>query len=163
MTARSRGAGGGRGVVRIAGEIVIERPIDEVFDFVADERNEPDYNPRMLRAEKISPGPVGLGTRFQAETATMRRAAGMTIEITGYERPSRLTSSTHLAAMDIHGTLAFEPVARGTRMRWRWELEPHGALALMSPVIARLGRRQERAIWASLKRVLEARGGPPLT
>jgi hypothetical protein len=28
-------------VVRIEGEIVIDRPVDEVFDFVADARNEP--------------------------------------------------------------------------------------------------------------------------
>jgi hypothetical protein len=28
-------------VIRIEGEIVIDRPVDEVFDFVADARNEP--------------------------------------------------------------------------------------------------------------------------
>lgn len=39
-------------MVRIEGEIVINRPVDEVFDFVADERNEPRYNPRLLRAER---------------------------------------------------------------------------------------------------------------
>ena len=32
---------------RINGEIIIERPADAVFDFCADERNEPRYNPRM--------------------------------------------------------------------------------------------------------------------
>jgi hypothetical protein len=29
---------------RIAGDIVIRRPVEEVFDVVADERNEPRYN-----------------------------------------------------------------------------------------------------------------------
>jgi hypothetical protein len=29
----------------INGEIIIHRPVEEVFDFVADERNEPRYNP----------------------------------------------------------------------------------------------------------------------
>ena len=33
---------------------MIARPVEEVFDFVADERNEPRYNPRMLRAEKLT-------------------------------------------------------------------------------------------------------------
>jgi hypothetical protein len=149
-------------MTRIAGEIVIHRPVDEVFDFVADERNEPRYNPRMRWAEKISPGPVGLGTRFRAETAAMGRRAEMTIEITAYDRPRRLASSTHLSTMDIHGTLDFAPFPWGTRMRWSWELEPRGVLALMSPLIAHLGRRQEVAIWASLKRILEERGTPPL-
>jgi len=45
----------------IAGELVINRPVDEVFDFVADEQNEPRYNPRIRRAEKLSPGPIGRG------------------------------------------------------------------------------------------------------
>jgi hypothetical protein len=61
--------------MNIAGEIVINRPIDVVFDFVADERNEPRYNPRLRRVEQTTPGPIGRGTRFRAETtATMGRS-----------------------------------------------------------------------------------------
>jgi hypothetical protein len=33
-------------MARIEGELVIERPVEEVFDFVPGERNEPRYNPR---------------------------------------------------------------------------------------------------------------------
>jgi hypothetical protein len=36
-------------MARVSGEIRIERPVEEVFDFVADQRNEPIYNPRMLQ------------------------------------------------------------------------------------------------------------------
>ena len=46
-------------MARIEGEIAINRPVDEVFDFVADERYEPRYNPRMARVEKLSPGQIG--------------------------------------------------------------------------------------------------------
>jgi len=88
-------------MTRIEGEIVINRPVDEVFDFVADARNEPLYNPRMLRAEKLTPGPIGLGTRFRDEIKSMGRPAEITIEIIGYERPWRLTDSIHLSTMDI--------------------------------------------------------------
>jgi uncharacterized membrane protein len=139
--------------------IVIKRPVDEVFDFVADERNEPQYNPRMSRAEKVSAGPIGLGTRFRAETTTVRRRAEMTIEITAYDRPRLLASSTHLSSMDIQGTLAFDPVPGGTRVRWLWNLEPRGLLEVMRPLIAGMGQRQERTIWANLKRFLEMREG----
>ncbi|HET7519153.1 MAG TPA: hypothetical protein VFN05_15980 [Actinomycetes bacterium] len=60
-------------MARIEGELVIHRPVHEVFDFVADERNEPRYNPRICRAEKLSPGPIGRGTRFRAEALTLGR------------------------------------------------------------------------------------------
>lgn len=33
------------------GEIVIKRPVEEVFDYVADERHEPTFNSRMHRAD----------------------------------------------------------------------------------------------------------------
>src|SRR5205823_13108437 len=53
-------------------EIVINRPVEEVFDFLADGRNEPQYNPHMLRAEQTSTGPVGPGTLFRTEVTTGR-------------------------------------------------------------------------------------------
>lgn len=137
------------------GEIVIYRPVEEVFDFVADERNEPRYNPRMLRAEKVSSGPTGVGTRFRAAIASRRRTTEMTIEITTYERPRRLGTWTRLSWMDIGYMLTFEPVPAGTLMRWSWALELHGAMKLLRPMITLMGRRQERAIWTSLKHYLE--------
>jgi deazaflavin-dependent oxidoreductase (nitroreductase family) len=151
-----------RRVARVEGEIVIGRPVEEVYDFVADERNEPRYNPRMVRAEKVTPGPIGVGTRFAAQMKG-RRPIDMTIEFTDFERPRRLASHTRLAAMDIRGALTFDPVAHGTRMRWAWELQPRGVLRLLGPIVARVGARQERVVWAGLKRLLEAPGAanPP--
>ena len=143
----------------IEGEIVINRPVDEVFDVVSDERNEPRYNPRLLWVEKVSSGPIGRGTRFRAVTKTMGRPVEMTIEFTEYERPRRLGSSTHLPTMEILGTLTFDPVPEGTRMRWSWELQPQGVLRLLTPLITLMGRRQEEAVWAGLKRFLETQEG----
>ena len=143
---------------RVEGEIVIHRPVEEVFDFVADERNEPRYNPRMLHVEQTSARPVGLGARFSAEMRSTVRTVRMTIENTGYERPRRLAVRTHLSNTDIEGNLRFEPLADGTRMRWRWDLEPRRVLRLMTPLTIRMGQRQEQAIWSSLKRALEAHG-----
>jgi uncharacterized protein YndB with AHSA1/START domain len=143
-------------MAHIEGEIIINRPIEDVFDFVADERNEPRYNPRMLHAEQSSAGPIGVGTRFCAESKAMGRTVEMTIEFTAYERPRRLASSTHLSTMDIQGLLTFDAVPQGTRMQWSWDLEHRGMLKLVVPLVAVMGRRQERAIWSSLKRYLEA-------
>jgi uncharacterized protein YndB with AHSA1/START domain len=147
-------------MVHIEGEIVIDRPVDEVFDFVADERNEPRYNEQMRRAEKISEGPIGLGTQYRAEVVSGGRAVAMVVEFTGYERPRRLASTTHMAAMDIRYTLTFEPVSEGTRMRWVGDVEPKGVLRLIAPLVAGMGRRQDLRIWTGLKRLLEGQEAP---
>ena len=78
----------------IEGEIMIGQPVDVAFDYVADQSNEPQYNPRMVRAEKISPGPVGTGTQFRSAVASIGRTAEMLIEGTGYDRPTLFASTT---------------------------------------------------------------------
>ncbi|HEX6798777.1 MAG TPA: SRPBCC family protein, partial [Ktedonobacterales bacterium] len=154
-TAR-HGAKGAYEVSHVEGEIIINRPVEEVFDFVADERNEPRYNPRMRYAEQTSAGPIGVGTTFRAESTSQGRPVVMTITFTEYERPRRLTSATYLSTLDIQGTLTFDPAPEGTRMRWSWDLKPRGVFKLMTPLVARMGRQQEQTIWTSLKRYLEA-------
>jgi uncharacterized protein YndB with AHSA1/START domain len=142
-------------MVRIDGDIVIGRPVDVVFDYVADQRNEPRYNPHMVRAEKITAGPVGLGTRFRSAVASMGRTAEMLIEYTGYDRPRRLASTITMQQADFSYTLTFEPAGTGTRMRWSGQVRPKGAVRLLKPLILWMGRRQERRIWTSLKHRME--------
>jgi uncharacterized protein YndB with AHSA1/START domain len=148
---------------KIEGEIVIGRPMEEVFDFVADQSNEPQYNPQMVRAEKITPGPVGTGTTFRSAVASMGRTAEMLIEYTGYDRPRRLASTTTMQQADISYTLTFEPAGTGTRMRWSGQVQPKRAFRLLGPLITWIGRRQERRIWTSLKRYLENTAARPDT
>ena len=105
---------------------------------------------------RASGGPIGRGTRFRAATKTIGRPVEMTIEFTEYERPRRLRSSTLMPTMGIEGTLTFDPVTEGTRTRWSWTLQPRGVVRLLSPLVARMGERQEETIWAGLKRFMEA-------
>ena len=101
-------------MARIVGEIIIGGPAEEEFDFEADQRNEPRYNPRMARAAEVSDGPVGKGTVFRSAARFMGRTAEMRSELTGYDRPGRLalrTTTTEQA--DIDGTLTFDPVPAG--------------------------------------------------
>jgi uncharacterized protein YndB with AHSA1/START domain len=143
-------------MARIEGEIDIGRPVEAVFDYVADQSNEPQYNSHMVRAEKVTMGRVGVGTQFRSAVASMGRTAEMLIECTGYDRPRRLASTTSMQQAEISYTLTFEPVGPGTRMRWSGQVRPKGAYRLLGPLITWLGRRQERRTWGSLKHRLEA-------
>jgi uncharacterized protein YndB with AHSA1/START domain len=142
-------------MVKIQGSTVIARPVEDVFDFVADERNEPKYNPRMVRADKVTAGPIATGTRWSATVESRGRPLDLEVELTDYSRPTRLGSTTRMSAGEIRGAVTFEPDAAGTRMSWSWEVRPKGVFRLMGPLIARIGRRQEAEIWAGLKRYLE--------
>jgi len=142
-------------MARIEGEITISRPVDVVFDYVADQTNEPHYNHSMVRAEKASAGPIGKGTKFRSAVRSAGRTAEMLIEFTDYDRPQLLASTTTMNQADIAYLLTFEPVPAGTRMSWSGQVRPKGASRVLGPLITWLGRRQEQRIWQSMKKHLE--------
>ena len=146
---------------QIEREIIITRPVEEVFDFLADGRNEPHYNPHMLRAEQTPAGPVGPGTQFRTKVTTNGRSMEMLYEITAYERPQRLAGRTLKGPIAVQSTETFDPVPAGTHFRWLMELEPRGLFKLLSPLVARRMGRNLDTLLANLKRLLEAQEPPP--
>ncbi len=143
-------------MAHVHGDVVIDRPVDEVFDFVADERNEPTYNAAMTRVEKLTDGPIGQGTRYRATVTSMGRPVDMVIETTSYERPTVLASTTTMSWAVIRGTLAFAPDGEATRLTWDWDVAPTGPSRLMGPLVGIVGRHQEARIWSGLKHRLES-------
>lgn len=143
-------------MAHISGEVTIDAPVEEVFDLVADERNEPRYNPRIVRAEKLSDGPVGRGTRFVAQPKGMGAKGRMTLEVLEYDRPHRLHNMVRSSYMQVDGTLTFEEADGGTRLRWDWDMGLVGPMRVMSPVLAVIGPRWERRNWVGLKQYIES-------
>jgi hypothetical protein len=147
-------------VTRIAGEVTIAAPVEEVFDLVADERNEPRYNPRIEHVRKLGGGPVGAGARFVAEPATMGKRGAMTLTIQEYERPRRLRNVVASSYMTVEGTLRFDAMDESTtRLSWDWDMRLAGAWRILTPVLAAVGPSWERRNWVGLKDYVEA-GGP---
>ena len=144
-------------MAHISGEITINAPVEEVFDLVADERNEPMYNPRIVSAEKVSEGPVGRGTRFVAEPKGMGTKGRMTLEVLDYDRPHRLHNVVRSSYMEVDGTLTFAEVEGATRLRWDWDMSLVGPIRVMSPLLALIGPRWERRNWVGLKQYIESR------
>lgn len=143
-------------MVDISGEVTIRAPVEEVFDTVADERNEPEYNPRIVRVEKLSQGPVGRGSRFVAEPKGMGAKGRMTLEIVEYARPHRLHSVVRSSYMLVDGTLTFEEIEGGTLLRWDWDMSLAGPMRVLSPVLALIGPGWERRNWVGLKKYMES-------
>lgn len=120
----------GRRAPNLHGSVVIDRPIADVFTFIADQRNEPLYNPRMRTVGKATPGPIGDGTRWRIGTVSGTRVTRFELEITDFDPPQRLGSHTGMSMMDIDGELTLTPTPEGTRLAWSWNLTPKGLLEL---------------------------------
>ena len=144
-------------MTHVRGHIDIASPLETVFVVVADQTNEPAYNPAMVRSQMMTPGPVGEGSRFHAVARAAGREVPMTIELVDYGRPHHLGVLTAVDGTIIDGTMDFVPCPGGTRMSWDWDVRTSGGLKLLSPLVALMGRRQERRIWTALKDRLEAR------
>jgi hypothetical protein len=80
----------------------------------------------------------------------------MTIKFTDFEPPKLISEDVEMSSMNLSGSLQFEQQPEGsTLMRWSWDLKPRGLLGLLGPVVALMGRRQEKRIWTNLKRLME--------
>lgn len=145
-------------MVHITGEVLIDAPITTVFDTVADERNEPRYNPRIVRAEMLTDEPVRAGSRFVAEPRGMGARGRMTLEIVEHERPHRLHNVIRSSYLHVDGTLAFTESGGATRLRWDWAMRLVGPLRILTPLLVLVGPRWERRNWVDLKTYLEGRG-----
>jgi hypothetical protein len=144
-------------MTRIRGEVTIEAPVEDVFDLVADERNEPSYNPRIAHAEKVGDGPVGPGTTFVVEPRGVGRRGRMTVEVVEHDRPHRLRNVVRSSYSEVDGVLTFAPVEGGTRFGWDWEMTLLGPSRLLTPVLRAVGPRWERRNWLDLKAWVEQR------
>jgi carbon monoxide dehydrogenase subunit G len=73
-----------------SGSTLIDRPIDEVFAFLADGTNDPKFSPRVKEIHKTTDGPVAVGTVFESTV----KDAGMTtrrkFELVDLQAPTRI-------------------------------------------------------------------------
>lgn len=145
-------------MAQVIGTIRIEAPVEEVFDTAADSRNEPSFNPAMTQVELLTPEPIGVGSRFRARMG--KAGMDMLVELTVFDRPHRLGSVTTSSMMETSGTLSFTGDGGATVMAWDWQVRPKGWFRLFGPLVAPIGARMERSIWAGLKQHLEDASRP---
>ena len=135
--------------------IVIERPREEVFTFLADLENVPRWNPAIEVTLKTSPASVGVGTTYRQVRSVPRRREER-FEITGFDPPRRLLIEGDVGSFRARIGYSFETVAEATRLTNWVELEPS---SIISRVMVPLAASQIRASVASnlerLKRLLE--------
>jgi hypothetical protein len=75
---------------------------DDVFAFVCDAQNDPQWNPKVVEVAKLTAGPIGVGTTFRYVMAYFAGSIESEWRITAYD-PGRL-----LHGKSVDGPFAFE-------------------------------------------------------
>ena len=142
-----------RGVVENA--IEIEARPEAVFDYCTDVLREPEWNPKLLEVEKLTAGPIALGTRFRIR---LDGVGWSTTENIAFHRPSFWAATSTSRLLDVRIEFEVTPTGRGARLSVRTLLLPHGVLRLARPILRPYVRQQWEHHLRSIKTRLELPG-----
>lgn len=143
--------------MRAEGTIDIERPPEDVFAYVSDVGNYPEWMAHVLEVLQETPGAPQEGERFVVAI----RSVGRRFE-TPYER-IRFEAGRGCTDQAVGGPVpdqqwhaAFQEVPGGTRVTRAVDAHPDGLLKLLEPVQKWAAERQLRRDLQALKNLLEA-------
>lgn len=143
---------------RFEGTAQIDRPIEEVFAFLADGENDPKFSPRVLEIAKTSEGPPGVGTTYSSTVKDAGMKTKREFELTEFDPPTRI----HWAELSKNLVTASEggydlaDQGGSARLTVHNELEGHGLGKLLLPLALRAARKDADAFAQRIKEAVEA-------
>ncbi len=137
--------------MEFSAESDIARPAEEVFDRMADARNEPSWNSQVSRSDLVSDGEVGPGSRF----VTVNRGKPYDATITTYERPGRVVFEVTGKPLDITASFTITPRGDGSHVESRFDFRPKGSMKLMFSLMQSAIRKDIARQSESFKRFCE--------
>ena len=104
----------------IRNSTVIRCTPEQAFDYLTDLRNELEWNPTVESVEKLTDGPVGVGTRFRAK---WKGGPPVEVETVRYDRPYAWENHNG-GPIAVVFTARLEPVTEGTRLSVDFDARP---------------------------------------
>jgi uncharacterized protein YndB with AHSA1/START domain len=138
--------------------VLIDKPIEEVFDFLVDGENDKRFSGRVLEIEKKTEGPIGPGTVYASTVKDAGIKTQREFELDVVERPVRIRWRELSEAPIIVPVGGYDLVAEGGRTRVTLfnELEAQGIGKLFKAIALRSARKSADGMVQSIKRVIEA-------
>jgi uncharacterized protein YndB with AHSA1/START domain len=140
-------------VVRVELTIEIARPPKEVFDYLTDLAELPEW--QRSAVESRADGPLEQGSRIHERRSFMGREFETEAEVAAYEPPRRLTLCTLEAPLPLSIDHVLEEHDGGTRLRITAEGRPGGVFRLAAPAVETGARQELRRDFQRLKELLE--------
>ncbi|MEO3975019.1 SRPBCC family protein [Streptomyces sp. CAU 1734] len=139
--------------------VEIDRPVGEVFAFLADGENDPKFSPRVIRIEKTTEGPPGVGTVYTSTVKDAGLTTRRSFRISAFDAPTRIRwneISKNLVTAE-EGGYDLEPTGTGgTRVRIFNILRGHGIGRLLTGFALRAARKDSAAFGLRIKAAVEA-------
>ncbi len=135
--------------------VTIQRPVEDVFAFVADGEQCPKWRSGVLDIKRVSG--EGVGTRYaQGVRGPMGRRIAADYEITVFEPNRRIEFQTTAGPVRPHGLYDFEATDGGTRLSLRLDAELGGLRRLLMGSMVQRTMDTEVAALDKVQRLLEA-------
>lgn len=134
--------------------ITISRRPAEVFAFLADFGNVPQWNYAISETRKMADGPVNVGSQFR-QTRTLPSRSEEAFEVTEFEPDRRLSIRGVLGPFHGEVTYLLEPTRNSTVLTNVMNLRPSGPLRLVAPIAASRVKSAVATNLETLKKILE--------
>jgi uncharacterized protein YndB with AHSA1/START domain len=135
--------------------IIINRPIQEVFDYLTDHSNDKHWKPFVTESRKVTTGPIGVGTRFEIVTVAGKYRRAGEVEIIAYEPDHMFAYRAHDRYFPFVSQLMFSTTPSGTRIHGHVEFQAQGVWKLLSALPLLFFRSQTKRTFFRLKQVIE--------
>jgi uncharacterized membrane protein len=136
--------------------VVINRPVEEVFEYMLDIHKVAQWRSGLVESEKTSEGPTGVGSTWREVETFLGRKMDSTNEMTEFEANKRFSYKATSGPIPLEGGFTFESVEGGTRVTASFDTELGGFFRLAEPIVMRMARRQMEADFANLEDLLES-------
>src|SRR5919107_1290867 len=126
-------------------EITIARPRTEVAAYTCDPDNATSWYANTESAERQTPGPVAVGSRFEFVARFLGRRLAYVYEVKELVPNERLVMATTEGPLTMETTYTWSDAGDGaTSMKLRNRGGPSGIAGLFAPVMALAARRANR-------------------
>jgi len=147
-------------LLRYEESIAIQRPVDDVFDYMQDIHREHEWQPNLREAEQIPVGEPGVGTVRRYVSEFMGKRFENVYINTVYE-PSQKVAYKTAPDSDTQavGEIIWESVEGGTKVTMRVEADLGGLLRFVpNSLVLSLARKELLETLGRLKAILETDG-----
>ena len=144
-------------MVNVQTEILIRRPRAEVAEYASDPDNAPQWYVNIDRSQRLTPGPVAVGSRVAFIARFLGKELNYTYEFVEYVPGEKLVMRTAQGPFPMQTTYTWADDDDGTRMSLGNSGSPSGFSRLAGLFMAPMIRRETRKDLQKLKSILEGR------